>query len=174
MKLIVWLGNPGDKYTYTKHNLWFLFLDYLKEKLNFSEFKLESKYKAEISTGLYKWEKALLVKPQTFMNLSWESIIKIAQFYKIKKEDWVVVYDDMSMDFWKIRFRNKWSAGWHNGIKDIIRYFKEDFNRIKVGIWQDTRYEVSDWVLSKFTKEELIDLDNEVFPNTYKILEEKF
>ena len=84
MKIIVWLGNPWDKYKYTRHNLWFLFLDYLKEKLDFSEFSFESKFKGETSSGLYNWEKTILLKPQTYMNLSWDSLISIMNFYKLK------------------------------------------------------------------------------------------
>ena len=173
MKIIVWLGNPWDKYKYTRHNLWFLFLDYLKEKLDFSEFSFESKFKGEISSGLYNWEKTFLLKPQTYMNLSWDSLISIMNFYKLNITDFIVVYDDMSMDFWKIRFRDKWSAWWHNGIKDIIKHFWENFKRVKVWIWLNNKFEVSDWVLSKFLEEELIDLDNEVFKNTKLIIDEK-
>lgn len=174
MKLIIGLWNPGDKYKFTRHNIWFLFLDYLKEKNNFSDFQFESKMKWEISTWIYEWEKCLLLKPQTFMNLSWESIKRVTDYYKVDIQDWIVLYDDMSLEFWKLRYRQKWSAWWHNWIKDIIRLYGQDFNRIKIWIWQDTRYEVSDWVLSKFTEEELIDFDNEVFKNASKLLEEKF
>jgi len=174
MKLIIGLGNPGSQYTHTRHNLWFLFLDYFQERNNFSDFQLESKFKAEVSSWQYEWEKCLLLKPQTFMNLSGESIQKICQFYKIDTEDWLVVYDDMSMDFWKLRYRDKWSAGGHNWIKDIIKHFWQEFKRIKVWIGQDKRYEVSDWVLSKFTEDERIDLDNDVHKETFELLKEKF
>lgn len=174
MKLIIWLWNPWNQYILTRHNIWFLFLDYFKDKNNFSDFQFESKFKAEISNGFYEWEKCLLIKPQTFMNLSWESVIKVVDYYKIDIEDWIVIYDDLSMDFWKIRYRQEWSAGWHNWIKDIIRHFDNIFNRVKVGIGQDMKYEVSDWVLSKFTEEEQIDLSNDVFTDCNKVLEEKF
>jgi PTH1 family peptidyl-tRNA hydrolase len=174
MKLIIGLWNPWDKYIYTRHNAWFLFLDYIKDKYNFWVFQFESKMKAEISTWQYQWEKCILLKPQTFMNLSWESIKRITDYYKIDIQDWIVLYDDMSLEFWKLRYRQKWSAWWHNWIKDIIRLYGQGFNRVKIWIWQDTRYEVSDWVLSKFTEEELIDLDNEVFKETKVLLEEKF
>ncbi len=173
MKLIIWLWNPWDKYKHTRHNTWFMFLDYLKQIENFPDFKYESKFKSDISTKIFLWEKTLLVKPQTFMNLSWESIKKITNFYKIDNDDIIVIYDDLSMDFWKIRFREKWSAWWHNGIKDIIRYFWKDFKRIKIWIWLDKRYDVSNWVLSKFKEEELIDLENLIFLEVYKILKEK-
>lgn len=172
MKLIVGLWNPWEKYTYTKHNVWFLFLDFLQEKEKFWDFKFVGKYNAEISEWIFEWNKTILLKPQTFMNLSWDSLRKIVDFYKIDIDDIIIVYDDMSMDFWKIRFREKWSAGGHNGIKDIIKHFKDQFKRIKIGIWFDERYEVSDWVLSKFKQEELIDLSSDIFPKTYTLLKE--
>ncbi|MCP4522658.1 MAG: aminoacyl-tRNA hydrolase [Candidatus Gracilibacteria bacterium] len=170
MKLIIGLGNPGDKYIYTRHNLGFLFLNKFLEINNFSDFQFESKFKGEISSGHIQGEKTLLLKPQTFMNLSGESIRKVVDFYKIDIEDIIVIYDDMSMDFGKVRFRDKGSAGGHNGIKDIIKHFGLDFKRIKVGVGFNPHYEVSDWVLSKFTEEELIDIDNEVYKSTEKIL----
>lgn len=174
MKLIIGLWNPGEKYTLTRHNVWFLFLDYYRQNNNFWEFQFESKFNAQISTGSYDWEKCLLVKPQTFMNLSGESVQKISHYYKIEKQDWVVIYDDVSMDFSKIRFRDKWSAGGQNGIKSIISKFDQDFNRIKIWVGQDKRYDLSDWVLSKFKEEEQIDLDNEIFPEVEALLHEKF
>lgn len=173
MKLVVWLWNPWDKYKYTKHNIWFLFLDYLKENNNFEEFKNESKFKAEISNWKINWEKTILLKPQTFMNLSWESIRKIIDFYKIDLNDIIIIYDDLSMGFWKLRFREKWSAWWHNWIKDIIKHFWENFKRIKVWIWFNSNYEVSDWVLSKFKEEELIDFEKSIFSDIEILLKEK-
>lgn len=173
MKLIIWLWNPWEKYEITRHNLGFLFLDSFAQKNNFWEFKYESKFKAEIATWTYKGEKTLLVKPQTFMNLSGEAVHKITQFYKIEKENWIVVYDDMSMDFWKTRFRDKWRPGGHNGIKDIVRFYGEEFKRVKVGIWFNQLYGVSDWVLSKFTADELIDLENETFAHIKEIINAK-
>ncbi len=173
MKLIVWLWNPWNEYKNTKHNVWFLFLDYLKENSSFSDFKLESKFKAEISSWNYMWEKILLIKPQTYMNLSWESLRKIIDFYKVEMDDMIIIYDDLSMDFWKLRFRDKWSAWWHNGIKNIIQHFSDDFKRIKIWIWFNNNYEVSDWVLSKFKEEELNELNSEIFWKTQIILNEK-
>ncbi|MDD2870665.1 MAG: aminoacyl-tRNA hydrolase [Candidatus Gracilibacteria bacterium] len=173
MKLIVGLGNPGDKYKNTRHNLGFLFLDYIKTNNNFEEFKLENKFKGEISNGDINGEKIILLKPQTFMNLSGESIRKTVDFYKINLEDLVIIYDDFSLDFGKIRYRDKGSAGGHNGVKDIIKHFGEKFNRIKVGIGFNDNYEISDWVLSKFNELELQNLDDDVFKNIYKLLIEK-
>lgn len=149
-----------------------MFLDSLAEKENFSDFKYESKFKADISEWRLLDEKTILIKPQTFMNLSWESIKRITDFYKISLNDWIVIFDDISLDFWKIRFRDKWSAWWHNWLKDIIRLFWQNFQRIKIWVWFDSRYEVSDWVLSKFTEEELIDIDNDIFWQVYNLLKE--
>jgi len=172
MKLVVWLWNPWKEYEKTKHNIWFLFLDYLIENEKFSDFKNESKFKAELSTWIYLWEKTILLKPQTYMNLSWESIRKIVDFYKIDIDDIIIIYDDMSMDFSKLRFRDKWSAWWHNWIKSIISHFWDAFKRIKIWIWFNKNFEVSDWVLSKFSKEEMDEFDK-IFQDTKKILEEK-
>jgi len=163
MKLIVWLWNPWDTYQDTRHNMGFLLLDKFQSEEWFSDWKYESKFTADISSWLLNWEKVLLVKPQTFMNLSGESLKKIWTFYKLGIEDFTVIYDDIDMEFGKIRLRDTWSAGWHNGVKDIIRYFSESWKRIKVWVGKDERYEVSDWVLSKFTAEELIDIDNEIY-----------
>ena len=164
VKLIVGLGNPGDKYRLTRHNLGFMFLDHFHEQEGFSDWKYESKFTADIAEGNYEWEKTLLLKPQTFMNLSGESLQKICNFYKLTADDFTVIYDDKDMDFAKVRFRETGSAWWHNGVKNIIKYFWNDWKRIKVWVGKtpDT-HETSDWVLSKFSEEELIDLDNEVF-----------
>lgn len=174
MNLIIWLWNPWEKYKYTKHNVWFLFLDYFSSKNNFENFKLESKFKAQISNWIYFWKKTILLKPQTFMNLSWESIRKIVDFYKIDLNNIIVIYDDISMDFWKIRFRSTWSAGWHNWIKNIISHFSDNFKRIKIWIWYNDNYEISDWVLSKFRNEELEQLEDEIYKNIEKKLIENF
>lgn len=174
MKLIIWLGNPGKQYEKTRHNVWFIFLDKFSWEKNFSEFKLETKFKWEISEWRFKWKKTILLKPQTYMNLSWESLRKIVDFYKIDLDDILVVYDDKDMDFWKIRFRETWSAWWHNGIKSIISHFSKDFKRIKIWIWYDTKYDVSDWVLWKFNWEDLVNIDWEIYDKTLNILEENF
>lgn len=171
MKLIVWLWNPWKEYEKTRHNVWFLFLDFLKEKLNiWEDFQKEDKFKWEIISTFINWEKTILLKPQTYMNLSWESVIKIMNFYKIDISDIIVIFDDISLESWKIRFRRSWSAGWQNWIKSIISNIWENFKRIKIGIWQDKRYNLSDWVLSKFNLEELQDLQKQTFLEVYDLL----
>jgi len=174
MKLIIWLGNPGKQYEKTRHNVWFIFLDKFAKENNFSDFKHETKFKWEISEWRFDWEKTILLKPQTFMNLSWESIKKIVDFYKIDLEDFVVIYDDKDMEFWKIRFRETWSAWGHNWIKSIISHFWKNFKRIKIWIWYDTKYDVSDWVLWKFDSSDLADLDWEIYENILEILKKTF
>jgi peptidyl-tRNA hydrolase, PTH1 family len=151
-----------------------MFVDQYAEKNNFSDFLYESKFKADISTGNYNGEKAFLIKPQTFMNLSGESLMLIKNFYKLEASDFIIIFDDMSMDFWKVRYRSTGSAWGHNGIKDIIRIFGPDFPRIKVWIGLDNRYEVSNWVLSKFDEEELIDIDTEIYEKIVEKLTEEY
>lgn len=173
MKLIIWLWNPWKDYEKTRHNLGYLFLDWLIDWEDFDIFKDEVKFKWSISSWIIKWEKTILLKPLTYMNLSWESIRKVVDFYKVELNDIVVVYDDMSMDFWKIRFRDTWTAWGHNWVKSIISHFWENWKRIKVGIWFNEKYDVSDWVLSKFNKSELDDLEKTVFPKVLELLIEK-
>ncbi len=174
MKIIVWLWNPWVQYDKTRHNVWFLFLDFLKTSFGFEDFK-DSKFKWLISEGNFSWEKIILLKPMTYMNLSWESVSAIVNFYKLDyKEDIIVIFDDISMEFAKIRFRSNWSAWWHNWIKSLIwSFWSETFKRIKIWVWLDSRYDVSDWVLSKFNTLELKEMDDSVFPEVESILKEK-
>jgi len=147
-----------------------MLLDYLVSEHDFWEFKHVKKYNAEISKWILNWEKITLLKPQTFMNLSGESIKKIVDFYKFSSKDFVVIYDDFSMDFWKIRSRDTGSSGWHNWIKNIIKYFWKDFKRIKIWVWFNEQYDVSDWVLSKFKKEESDELQKNIFKKCFEDL----
>lgn len=172
MKLIVWLWNPWKQYEQTRHNVWFIFLDKFISENNFSEFKLETKFKWETSEGRFNWEKTILLKPQTYMNLSGESLKKIVDFYKIELENITVIYDDKDMDFWKTRFRNTGSAWWHNWIKSIISHFSKDFKRIKIWIWYDIKYDVSDWVLGKFDWADLADITWEIYEKSLILLKE--
>lgn len=175
MKLIVWLWNPWIKYEKTRHNIGFLFLDFLVDKLNLTwEWRQEKKFNWEIFETNISLEKIILLKPQTFMNLSWESVLKIMSFYKLKKEDIIVIFDDISLDFWKVRFREKWSAWWQNWVKNIINHIWEDFKRIKIWIGQDARYDLSDWVLSKFSENELKELNENILLDSGKMLSDNF
>ncbi|MBM6840860.1 aminoacyl-tRNA hydrolase [[Clostridium] spiroforme] len=153
MKLIVGLGNPGKEYEKTRHNTGFMVLDRLAEKLN-TEIE-QNKFNGLYAKIKYKGEDVILLKPQTFMNLSGESVRKIMDFFKIGLEDIVVVYDDMDMPTGKLRLRQNGSAGGHNGIKNIILHTgSQNFCRIRVGIGRHPYMKVVDYVLSRFTSEE--------------------
>lgn len=173
MKLIIWLWNPWSKYEKTRHNIWFIFLDWLVNKENLSwEWKNESKFKSEIFETTYNFEKTILVKPQTFMNLSWEAVLKIMSYYKISKEDIIIIFDDISLEPGKTRFRATWSAWGQNWVKSIILNIWEDFKRVKIWIWQDKRFDLADWVLSKFSEEELEKFNLEIFETALRIIKE--
>lgn len=139
-----------------------MFLNFLKNDYNFEDFEYEKKFKSDISKWEINWEKIILAKPQTFMNLSWEALIQILNFFKIEKKGIIIISDDKDMDFWKIRFREKWSSGWHNWLKSIEKHIWNDYKRLKIWVWKNEKYETSDWVLSKFTEEEFKKLD-EIF-----------
>jgi len=171
MKLIVWLGNPGKEYVNTRHNVGFLFVDFLRDAWGFEDWQ-DSKFKGVVSEWTHNSEKIILLKPTTFMNLSGESVATLMNFYKIPREDILVISDDIDMDFGKVRFRNKGSSGWQNGLKSIISHLGSDeFARIKIGIGRDDRYAVADWVLSKFTPTETKNLQEGVFVEAGNLVE---
>lgn len=154
--LIVGLGNPGDKYEFTRHNAGFMTVDFFADRENVKINKL--KYKSLLAEVNIKGHKCLVMKPQTFMNNSGEAVRDAAQFYKIPPEKIIVIYDDISLDVGRTRIRRKGSDGGHNGIKSIIYHLNSDnFPRIKIGVgkkppeWED----LADWVLSRFTNDEL-------------------
>lgn len=153
--MIVGLGNPGKKYEFTRHNAGFLFIDILCDKYNFSVNRL--KFKALIGDVKINSHRCLVMKPQTMMNLSGDAVKEAADFYKIPPEKIIVVFDDISLDVGKMRIRRSGSAGGHNGIKNIIsRLSSDNFPRIKIGVGAKPHpdYDLADWVLSQFTKEE--------------------
>ena len=154
MYIIIGLGNPGREYDNTKHNVGFRTIDKLAEKHNVDIWKF--KHKAFVGEFTIKGEKGLLVKPQTYMNLSGESVREILSFYKVPIENMIVVFDDTSLPAGMIRIREKGSAGGHNGIKSIIAHVGGDvFNRVRVGIGEKpSGWDLAEYVLSKFTKDE--------------------
>ncbi len=155
MKLIIGLGNPGKDYEATRHNMGFMALDTFASKENV-EFKLESKFKAEIGTVTINGNKAILMKPMTYMNLSGEAVIKVMNFYKISADDILVISDDLDSTLGRVRLRATGSSGGHNGHKNIaLNIGTEAYKRIKIGIDRDKFIPVIDWVLKKLTKEEL-------------------
>lgn len=155
MFIIAGLGNPTLKYEGTRHNVGFDVIDVLADKYNIPvEIK---KSRAYIGKGIIEGHKAVLVKPQTYMNLSGESIRGLVDYFKINpQKELLVVYDDISLNPGQIRIRGKGSAGGHNGIKNIIANLGTDvFARIKIGIGEKPReYDLADYVLSRFSKEE--------------------
>lgn len=153
MKLIVGLGNPGVKYETTRHNAGFLILDYYANK-NGIEIK-KIKNKTLVGEAIINGEKVIFIKPQTFMNLSGDSVLSVAEYYGIDNEDIFIIYDDISLPLGKIRIRAKGSAGGHNGIKDIIlKLDGDDFARLKIGVSSNGDKDLVDYVLGNFSKKE--------------------
>ena len=153
MKLIVGLGNPGKEYAGTRHNCGFMVIDRLASKLNVDVD--QNKFKGLYAKVKYHGEDIILLKPQTYMNLSGESVNAMMNFFKIDKEDLLVIYDDLDMPVGKLRLRKTGSAGGHNGIKNIIAHLNsQDFKRIRVGIDRHKYMNVADYVLSRFSKVE--------------------
>lgn len=153
--LVVGLGNPGSKYEYTRHNAGFMVLDYiakiLKIKINVSKFK------SLFSAAKIGKEDVILLKPQTFMNASGESVFECMQYYNISPERLIVIFDDVSLDIGTIRIRRSGSSGGHNGVKSIINLIGTDnFPRIKIGVGEKPdRWDLPSWVLSRFSESEL-------------------
>lgn len=155
MKMFVGLGNPGPKYTFTRHNVGFLAIDAIANHWDISLNK--EKFKGIHGVGQVNGEKVILVKPLTYMNLSGECVRPLMDFYKIDLKDVIIIYDDLDLPTGKLRLRQKGSAGGHNGMKSLIQHFgTQDFNRIRIGISRPIdRTPVVDYVLNNFTQEEL-------------------
>lgn len=155
MFIIAGLGNPGGKYEKTRHNVGFQVIDRLAAKYHID--MNMKKHKAVCGTGVIEGIRVLLVKPQTYMNLSGESIREVLDFYKADpEEEFLVVYDDVSLRPGQLRIRKKGSAGGHNGIKNIIQHLgTQVFPRIKVGVGEKPEgYDLADYVLGHFSKED--------------------
>lgn len=155
MYLIVGLGNPGRDYVGTRHNIGFEAADAICTKYDIKLTK--EKFRAVYGDGFIGGEKVIVAKPQTYMNLSGESVRELADWYKLDDENIIVIYDDLSLPVGKLRIREKGSAGGHNGIKNIIYQLQTDvFPRIKIGIGapQHSEYDIKDYVLGRFSKED--------------------
>ena len=155
MYIIAGLGNPGKQYAQTRHNVGFDTIDILADKYNISVDT--KKHKALCGKGMIEGQKVVLAKPQTFMNLSGESVRELVDFYKIDpEEELIVIYDDISLEPGQLRIRPKGSAGGHNGIKNIIAHLgTQVFKRVKGGVGEKPKgYDLADYVLGHFTKEE--------------------
>lgn len=154
MKLVVGLGNPGDKYEKTRHNVGFRVCDELRNKLGMGDWKYEKKYEAEIAED--KEKQLTLMKPQTFMNLSGKSVSQYANFFKIDPVDILVIYDDVDLMFGEVRFRDKGSSAGHKGMQSIIDLIgTSEFPRMKIGIGhEEKKIPTEAFVLQKFGEEE--------------------
>jgi PTH1 family peptidyl-tRNA hydrolase len=155
MYIIVGLGNPGDRYTQTKHNIGFITVDYLAEQHNIKINKV--KHKALIGEGAMGGEKVMLVKPQTFMNVSGQSVMDLVGFYKVPLQNLIVIYDDIDLPVGKVRIRPSGSSGTHNGMRNIIYLLgKQDFPRVRIGVGKQPAYmDLADYVMTRFTGAEL-------------------
>lgn len=170
MKLIIGLGNPGDKYENTKHNVGYIVLDKLASIHN-AVFKYESKFEAFIATVMIDGKKALIAKPTTYVNLSGNAVIKIMNYYNIDKSDILVIFDDIHLDLGRLRIRETGGHGGHNGMRNIIEHLdSQRFKRIKIGIGNNKKIELNQHVLSKFSKTELKNLE-EAFLNSVDAIE---
>jgi PTH1 family peptidyl-tRNA hydrolase len=152
MYIIAGLGNPGKKYENTRHNIGFITLDYLAERHDIKINKI--KHKALVGEGRIAGQKVLLVEPQTYMNLSGESLREVMDYYKVDIEDMIVIYDDIDLEAGAVRIRKKGGPGTHNGMRSIVQHLGTDFPRIRMGIGKDRRGDLVDFVLGGFTKED--------------------
>ncbi len=163
--IIVGLGNPGRDYEITRHNTGFTAIDLISDKAGVHIDRL--KFKALTAVTEFGGKRVLLVKPQTFMNLSGEAVFAAMDFYKIPLEKVIIIYDDVSLDVGKMRLRKKGSAGGHNGIKSIIAQCGGDeFPRVKIGVGKKPEgWDLADWVLGKYSEDDLKTLGT-VYENT--------
>ena len=161
MYVIAGLGNPGKKYENTRHNMGFITVDQLAIKHDIKVDKL--KFKALVGEGRIADQKVLLVKPQTYMNLSGESIRQVMLFYKLDPEKLIVIYDDIDIELGALRIRKFGSAGTHNGMKSVVYQLQSDrFPRIRIGIGSQKKGDLVDFVIGGFSKEEVPVLEETV------------
>ena len=153
MKIVVGLGNPGDKYSKTRHNVGWLFLDYLSEVYGID---------------------VIFAKPMTFMNLSGNSVQKLKNWYKVEDKDIMILFDDIDIPFGTFRYREKGSGGSHNGMKDVVQKLgAQDIKRVRIGLGglKHEKQDMVDFVLQRFSKDELVKLE-EVFAEASKQVDE--
>ena len=154
MYVICGLGNPGKKYANTRHNMGFITIDQLAEKHDIKVDKV--KFKALVGEGRIAGQKVLLVKPQTYMNLSGESVQEVMHFYKLDLEALILIYDDLDLEAGALRLRKFGSAGTHNGMRSVVQHLGSDrFPRIRLGIGGNGKRDIIDHVIGGFTKEEV-------------------
>lgn len=161
IKLIVGLGNIGDKYSGTRHNIGFQAVDTYRQQHDFPAWQEKSKFKALVSEDFVAGQKIILAKPTTFMNLSGESVRALRDFYKVPNEDIVVIHDELDLPFSAIKEKQGGGSAGNNGLKSIISHIGEDFRRIRIGIKNDQleQMDAANFVLAKFSAEEKKQLD---------------
>ena len=154
MKIFVGLGNPGAEYSKTKHNVGFMLADKLFQELGAENWK--NNFNAQIAESFFEGEKILIVKPQTFMNLSGEAVAPVINFYKVPAENLIVAHDDMDLPVGKIRLRMKGSGGGHHGVESVIKNIgTENFSRVRIGIGRPPQnWSVNSHVLSPFSEDD--------------------
>lgn len=162
MKLIVGLGNPGGEYYETRHNVGFRLVDELAERIGHTVF--EKRSKGLLGRGLLGGESVLLLKPMTYMNLSGECVGPVAGYFKIPTEDIIVVHDDLDIETGRIKLKTGGGHGGHNGLRSLIQHLPDaDFVRIRTGVGRPPpRWDTADYVLSKFSKDEVSMIDEVV------------
>ncbi|MFZ5982185.1 MAG: aminoacyl-tRNA hydrolase [Patescibacteria group bacterium] len=170
MRLIIGLGNPGEKYALTRHNLGFMFLDHLRKIWNFPEFENNKKFQALVSKG----QDFILAKPETFMNLSGESVRSLLDFYKLEPSDIIVIHDDLDIETGKYKMATNSSSAGHNGVEDIIEKLgTKEFKRVRIGIGQSAEeklecpLDMHSFVLGKLTNKEKDEIEK-LFPEIEK------
>lgn len=172
MKIIVGLGNIGKEYENTRHNVAWMFLDYLEKKLDFKIVEKNRNLECFISQIYINNEKVIFVKPTTYMNLSGNSVQKVKNWYKVEDEDILVIFDDIDIPFGETRYKLNGSGGTHNGMKSVVQMLNtKNIARIKIGIGgiKHEKQDLVNFVLSKFTKEQIEEL-NFVFEEAYEKL----
>jgi len=171
MYLIVGLGNPGEKYTQTRHNVGFMVLDKLANQVGSTSFTSDKKHKGEIAKVKIGKSDVIFLKPQTYMNLSGQSLYSISSYYKIEPEKTIVISDDANLDLGQVRIRYSGEAGGHKGLNSIISQKGNDFWRIRVGIGQSDKIPLEDYVLQKFNSDEIKMLDKAIDKTVSSLLE---
>lgn len=169
MKLIVGLGNPGKKYERSRHNFGFMSLD---NYLSRNNIKMSTKNRYEYTKENIYGEQVIFLKPLTFMNLSGEAVQEVMNFYKLHPDDIMIIYDDLDMEYGRIKIKKNSSSGGHNGIKNITNHLKtQKYIKVKLGINNESKKEVKNFVLSNFSKEEEKKLEK-IFSKTDEIIDD--
>jgi PTH1 family peptidyl-tRNA hydrolase len=159
MFLIAGLGNPGEKYSHTRHNIGFLIINKIVKNLSLSNNINNSNFKAIVT----KSQNSLYVQPQTFMNLSGESIVSIADYYDIPNSNIIIIHDDIDLEFGSLKFKIGGGHGGHNGLKSIDAHIGKDYTRIRVGVSKPSnKLDVANYVLSDFSKDEFVQLNDTI------------